>query len=168
MVILAATLSAVPLAVQAGDGAVAHNNEIEVRGFSRGDPTLRAYFEKSITDKVALNLSAFKMPGWDEVTLGATYYVTPEMSLGAGFGASRYAATAENTKSAHNAASAFRYGKTDASEAELLVERYQRDPTPWYREGYVQKRINDSLSVGLLAKTDSGWGRASTAPSTGI
>lgn len=158
VVVLAVTLSGFSLAVQAGDGEDAPKNEIEVRGFSRGDPTLRAYFEKAITDNLSLNLSAFKTSGWDEVTVGPTYYLTPEMSLGVGFGTSRYAASDENTKSAHNTASAYWFWKTDAWEAEVLVEHYRRDPAPWYREGYVQKRINGSVSIGLLAITDVGWG----------
>jgi hypothetical protein len=156
--VLAVTLSILAQAVMADDGADSLKNEIEVRGFSKGDPTVKAYFEKSITDTVALSLTAFKTRGWDEVTLGPTYYLTPDMSVGAAFGTSRYAATDENTKSAHGTASAFWFWKTDTWEAEVLVERYRRDPAPWYREGYAQRRINDGLSVGLFAKTDSGWG----------
>lgn len=158
VVIFAATLSCFSQAVRAGDGAEMHSNEIEVRGFSKGAPTVRAYFEKSITDTVAVNLSAFKTRGWDEVTVGPTYYLTPEMSVGVGFGTSRYAATDETTKSAHNTASAFGFWKADVWEAEVLVERYRRDPAPWYREGYVQRQINDSVSVGLFASTERGWG----------
>jgi len=158
LAILAVTLSIFAPAVQAGDDAEMHRNDIEVRGFSAGEPTARGYFETAITDDVALALSAFKTRGWDEVTVGPTVYLTPEMSVGAGFGASRYAAGGENGKSAHRTASAFWFWKTDAWEAEALVERYARDPAPWYAEGYVQKRIDDRLSVGLLAQKGSGWG----------
>ena len=157
-VMLAAILASCPLAVQASDGTEIPKNEIEVRGFIRGDPTVRGYFEKTITDNVSLNLSAFKTRGWDEVTVGPTYYITPEMSVGAGFGTSRYIASNENTKSSHNTASAFWFWKTDTWEAEVLVERYSRDPKPWYQEGYAQKRINSNLAVGMFAAKDSGWG----------
>jgi len=42
----------------------------------------------------------------------------------------------------------------------VLVERYSRDPAPWFHEGYVQKRIYNynNLSVGIFEKKDSGWG----------
>lgn len=158
VIMLSVILSSFSLAVQASDGAEIPKNEIEVRGFSRGDPTVRAYFEKNITDNVSLNLSAFKTRGWDEITVGPTYYVTPEMSVGVGFGTSRYVANDENTKSSHMTTSAFWFWKTNTWEAEVLVERYSRDPAPWYQEGYVQKRINSSLSVGMFVKKDSGWG----------
>lgn len=158
LAILTATLSISPHAAQAGDGAETHRNEIEVRGFSGGDPTARGYFEKAVADDVALALSAFKTRGWDEVTVGPTVYLTPEMSVGAGFGASRYAAGGASGKSAHRTTSAFWFWKSDAWEAEVLVERYARDPAPWYAEGYVQKQIGDRLSLGLFAQKDSGWG----------
>lgn len=158
LAIFAVTLSIFPHAAQAGDGAEIRRNEIEVRGFSGGEPTARGYFEKAVADDVSLALSVFKTRGWDEVTVGPTVYLTPEISVGAGFGASRYAAGGESGKSAHRTASAFWFWKTDAWEAEMLVERYARDPAPWYAEGYVQKRIDERLSVGLFAQKDSGWG----------
>lgn len=133
-------------------------NEVEVRGFFRGGATVRGYFEKTITDKVSLNLLAFKARGWNEITIGPTYRITPEMSVGAGLGTSRYIANDENTKSSHDTASFFWFWKTDIWEAEILAERYSRDPKPWYQEGYAQKRISNNLAVGMFAEKYSGWG----------
>lgn len=158
LAIFAATLSFLPHIALADDGTETHRNEIEVRGFSGGDPTARGYFEKTVTAEVSLALSAFKTRGWDELTVGPTLYLTPEMSVGAGFGVSRYAAGGESGKSAHRTMSAFWFWQTDAWEAEALVERYARDPAPWYAEGYVQKWINERLSLGLFAQKGSGWG----------
>ena len=157
-VMLAAILAGCPLAAQAGDETEIPKNEIEVRGFVKGDPTIRGYFETTITNKVSLNLSAFKTRGWDEVTVGPMYYITPEMSAGVGFGISRYIASNENTKSTHDTVSAFWYWKTPVLEAEILVERYSRDPKPWYQEGYAQRNINDNYAVGVFAAKDIGWG----------
>ncbi len=160
--ILVVTLSAILLScsfvAQARDEAEILRNEIEVRGFYRGDPTVRGYFEKAVTENVSLNLIAFKAHGWDEVTVGPTYYITPEMSVSVGIGTSRYMASDEGEKSFHKTGSAFWFWKTDTWEAEVLVERYSRDRKPWYQEGYVQKRINNSFAVGIFAKTDGGWG----------
>lgn len=80
------------------------------------------------------------------------------MLVGAGIGASRYKAGDENSKSSHQTVSAFWFWKTDAWEAEVLAERYSRDPKLGYREGYAQRRISSGLSVGVFAKKDSGWG----------
>lgn len=169
LAILAVTLSIFPYSAQAGDEREIRRNEIEVRGFSGGDPTARGYFEKAVTDDVALALSAFKTRGWDELTVGPTVYLSPEMSVGAGFGASRYAAGGASGRSSHRTTSAFWFWKSDTWEAEVLVERYARDPAPWYAEGYAQKRINDRLSVGLFAQKGSGWGpRLSYAVDTNI
>jgi hypothetical protein len=156
--ILSVILLSCSFSAQARDEAETLRNEIEVRGFHGGDPTVRAYLEKAITDNFSLNFTAFTTRGWDEVTLGPTYYVTPEMSLAVGMGASRYIASNESAKSSHQTASAFWFWKTDTWEAEVLVERYSRDPKPWYQEGYAQKHINGGLSVGVFAKKDSGWG----------
>lgn len=158
LAICAITLSGFSLAAQASDGTETPKNEIEVRGFAKGDSTVKAYFEKAITDTVSLNLTAFKTRGWDAATVGPTFHISPAMSLGIGLGTSRYMANDERSKSSHATASLFWFWKTDAWEAEVLVERYSRDPKPWYQEGYAQKRIGNGFAAGVFAKKDTGWG----------
>ena len=146
------------LDVQARDQLETPKSDVEIRGFNKGSATVRGYFDKALTTDISLGISAFKARGWDEVTVGPTYYINPEMSAGLGLGASFYRANNENAKSAHQTVSGFWYWKTNGWEAEILMERYSRDSNPWYHEGYVQRRVSDGISVGLFAKKDSGWG----------
>ena len=154
----AAIFQGISPAVQAGDDASILNNEIEIRAFHNGDPTARGYFEKAITESIAVNVTVFASHGWEQITVGPTYYLTPEMSVGLNVGTSSYQASNQTAKSAHGTISAFWFWKSAIWEGEVLVERYRRDPQPWYREGYIQKRLGNDLSMGIFAQTDSGWG----------
>ncbi len=135
------------------------SNEVEVRYYRNGDPSIKGYFEKSLTDDWALYLSAYKSRGWEEITAGPVYYITPEMSVGIGVGSSRYMADHEIKKSYHATVSAFWFLKSENWEAEILAERYRNDKTnPTYFEGYAQRKVTDNLSVGFYAQKDIGWG----------
>ncbi len=135
------------------------SNEIEIKYHRNGDPSIKGYFEKSFNDDWAVYLSAFTMRGWDEVTVGPVYYITPEMSVGIGVGQSRYMAADEDTKSSHTTISAFWYLKSENWEAEILAERYRRDSVnPNFLEAYAQRKVTENFSVGFFTQNDIGWG----------
>ena len=146
------------VSAQPGNNGEALRNELEVRGFQREGLTAKLYLEKPVTERFALNLTAFKARGWDELIVGPTFHFSPQMSLALGAGVSRYRASGESAPSSHGTLSASWFWSTETWGAEALVERYGRDPAPWYREGYLQKRIDGGLSAGLFAKSGSGWG----------
>ncbi|MDO8565698.1 MAG: hypothetical protein Q7S04_00740 [Candidatus Moranbacteria bacterium] len=132
-------------------------NMLEYRSY-RGDYVARAYFEKSLTEKVAVYLSASKARGFESLTVGPAYYITPEMEIGMSIGSSRYAASNEDQKSSHGTVSSFFYWKTDRIESEVIVEKYSRDSNPWYYYAYVQTPITSGWLVGLHSEKDVGWG----------
>ena len=147
------------------------SNFIEVRGYRGGDPVIKAYFETEVAENTVAYLSAVKLRGWDEVTIGLAYYLTPELEVGLGFGASWYSAAEEAEKSTHFTVSEFGYYETDWEknniEASLVVEHYARDHTdPWYYEAYVEMQLGESdWSAGVFAEKYVGWGpRLSFAP----
>ncbi len=157
--ITAETSNEIPPTIETEEPPLLLTGEVEIRYHRGGQPTTKGYFEKPLTDNWGVYLSAFTTRGWDEVTVGPVYYVTPEMSVGIGVGSSRYMASDEEEKSSHPTTSAFWYLKSENWEAELLVERYKRDSVaPTYHEAYVQRKVADNLSVGIFVQSDLGWG----------
>lgn len=151
------------------------SNMIEVRGYRGGDPVVKAYFETEVAENTVAYLSVATLRGWDEVTVGLAYYLTPALEVGLGFGASWYIAAEEEKKSAHFTVSAFGYYETDWEknniEASLIVEHYARDPVaPWYYEAYFEMQVGESdWSTGVFAEKYVGWGpRLSFAPRDNI
>lgn len=134
------------------------SNEFEVRMYRGGEPTAKLYLEKSITEKVALSLVAFTTRGWDEVTVGPVYYITPEMSVSLGLGVSRYVASNAEKKNSHRTLTAMLFLKNDKVESEITIEHYACDPKPWYYNIYAQTPITDNLSVGIFGEKAVGWG----------
>lgn len=134
------------------------SNILETRLYRGGNPSAKLYLEKSLTEELAVSLVAFKTRGWNEATIGLVYYITPEMSVGLGGGISQYAASNESTKSSHKTVSGFWYWKNDAIEAEVTVERYSRDPKPWYYNIYGQVPVSGKVSVGIFGEKYTGWG----------
>lgn len=136
----------------------APSNELEVRAYRGGEPSIKLYLEKSFSDKIAVSITAFKTRGWDEATVGPVYYVTPEMSVGISIGASYYASSDEYSKSSHLTYSTFWYWKTDAVESTVTFEYYARDPKPWYYSAYLQTPITKNFSAGVFAEKTIGFG----------
>lgn len=138
----------------------APSNELELRTYrgGSGDYLAKLYAEKSLTDEWAFFLSASKARGFEGLTVGPAYYITPEMEIGFSIGASRYASDEEESPRSHRTTSAFWYWKTDAIEAEVTVERYSRDPKPWWYNAYVQTPVTENLSLGVYSEYGVGWG----------
>ena len=133
------------------------DNEIELAGY-RGNPTLRAFFEYAVAEKVAVYLSATDAKkDFEEIAIGPAYYVTPEMEIGLSVGVARYAA-ADREAESHRVVSMFGYLKNAQVEAEATGSRYGHDPEPWYYRVYVQAPFADRWSAGLYGEQDIGWG----------
>ena len=43
-------------------------------------------------------------------------------------------------------------------QALVYLERYRRDPAPWYYYNYAQTRIIGDFSAGIYGETHVGWG----------
>ena len=78
------------------------------------------------------------------------------MSVGLGLGASFYRANNENAKSAHQTVSGFWSLKTNGWEAEILMERYSRDPTPWYQKAMCSGVYLTAFLLGCLPRKIAG------------
>ena len=135
----------------------APSNSIELRHYRGGGQSIRAYFEKEVVKDLVVHLTASKSRGFEGLTIGSAYYLTPDMEVGLGFGSSRYAA-ANDDKRSHGTLSGFWYWKTSQIQALLYLERYRHDPAPWYYYGYAQKRITGDFSAGIYGETHVGWG----------
>ena len=160
--ILAFVLMAVTLCVRAAENVEvetdkAPSNSIEVRHYRGGGLSIKAYFEKEVVKDLVAHLIASKARGFESLIIGSAYYLTPDMEVGLGFGSSRYAA-ANDDKRAHGTLSGFWYWKTNQVQALVYLERYRRDPAPWYYYSYAQKRIIGDFSAGIYGETRVGWG----------
>jgi hypothetical protein len=134
-------------------------NELEARMRKNGSLSVKMYLEKPINEDVSVYVSAYKSRGWSEFTFGPVIYITPELSVGAGVGTSYYMGISDEKEKYHTTLSGFVYYKTKEWEAELLAERYRKDPdAPFYGEAYIQKKVTESLWLGLYGDTDLGWG----------
>lgn len=133
------------------------SNSIELIGY-RGGVTAKAYLEHEVTENLVVFLSAANSKGFDEVTVGPAYYITPELQVGISAGVARYAAGNEDEKSSHSVALAFVYYKSDSVEAEVTAEKYGRDPEPWYYQTYVQWSVGGNWFAGVYGEADVGWG----------
>lgn len=131
---------------------------VRVTGYPGGDRVVELYIEQPVTKRWAGFLSATMTQGFEEVTGGPAYYITPEIFVGLSYGTARYAAADEDEKSSHAVVSGFAYWETSTFEGELTLERYRDDPDPWYYQGYLERYLTPHWSFGVYGETDVGWG----------
>jgi hypothetical protein len=134
------------------------------------DSGVWVYAERKVTEKFALSISATKyQKGFQEEVFGLTYYLKPGMQVGVGLGAAQYVSSDKSRL----VISAFGYMETDNLKAEVLFEKYGRDPQPYYRfyaqtplvtlisEKFREKLvtlISEKLEVGVYGEQGVGWG----------
>jgi len=134
------------------------NNRIEIRTHHGGKPSIEAYMQKSFSDNVVVSVDMFKTHGWDELTIGPAYYITPEMVVGVGVGIAYYASWESNNKSSHLMYSAFWSWETDTVESEVTVEYYYSYPKSWHYSAYLQTPITENFSAGFFIEKAIGFG----------
>lgn len=132
-------------------------NEVGFR-FFRGNAEVRGYFEKALSDEVAVFLNLVKSNGFEYATIGPAYYITPTMEIGVSMGRARYASDDEDEKSSHGVMSAFWYWETDTLKTEVTVEKYRNDPNPWYYYGYAQMPFATDFAAGIYTDSEYGTG----------
>lgn len=133
------------------------SGSVEVIG-SR-DTGVWVYAERKVTDKWAFFINAVKYQrGFQQVTFGPAYYLTPEIQVGVSLGAAR------NTSSEDSRLfiSAFGYLETDSLKAEIILERFAHDSRgiSYYRV-YAETPvtpISEKLAIGVHGEKDVGWG----------
>lgn len=115
------------------------------------------YAERKVAENWALFISASKyQKGFQEITFGPAYYLKPEIQVGVSLGAAQYASSDRSRL----VVSAFVYMETDNLKAEVLFEKYGRDPKPYYRV-YAETPvtpISKQLAIGVYGEQDAGWG----------
>lgn len=131
------------------------SGSVEFIGY-RGDFAFWGYAERKVTEKAALSISAAKYKtGFQEVTFGPTYHFTPELQMGVSLGATQYT----SSDSSRLVVSVFGSLETDHLKAEVLFEKYGRDPQPYYRI-YVEipVPISEKFAIGVHGEQSVGWG----------
>lgn len=131
------------------------SGSVEVIG-SR-DTGVWLYAERKVTDNWAVFINAVKyQKGFQEITFGPTYYLTPEIQVGVSLGAAQYVSSDRSRL----VISVFGYMETDNLKAEVLFEKYGRDHKPYYRV-YAETPItpiSEKLAVGVHGEQYVGWG----------
>lgn len=133
------------------------SGSVEVIG-SR-DTGVWVYAERKVTDNWAVFINAVKyQKGFQEVTFGPTYYITPQLQVGVSLG------VASNTSSEDSRLfiSAFGYLETDSLKTEIILERFAHDSQSisyyrFYAETPVAP-ISERLAIGVHGEKDVGWG----------
>lgn len=130
----------------------------EVEFIGSRDSGVWLYAERKLAEKWAISLNASQyQKGFQEITFGPTYYISPEMQVGVSLGVARY----NSTDKSRFAVSAFWYWETDSLETEVVLERYGgRDHYLYYRV-YAQMPvtpISEKLAVGVYGERGVGWG----------
>lgn len=129
------------------------SGSVEFIGY-RGDFSVWGYAERMVTEKLALSISAAKSKsGFQEIVFGPMYYPMPNMKAGIGVGAAQYTDKEDSRLSL----SGFWSWKTEHLETEVLIEKYARDPQPYYRI-YAQTPAVGNLAFGIHGEQGIGWG----------
>lgn len=132
----------------------------EYRVYRGSMPTVaKLNAEYVVSGKWSLYFEGTKANGWDEGIIGTMYAVTPKLSVGFGFGQSRYAASDEINKSSHLTRQGVIRYEGERLMASLTVEQYARDSVaPRYYFGYALTPVSKYYSVGLFAEELVGQG----------
>jgi hypothetical protein len=130
---------------------------VSVEVIGSKDTGVWLYAERKVTEKLAFSISAAKyQKGFQEVVFGPAYYLTPEIQVGIGLGAAQYVSSDKSRL----VISAVGYMETDHLKAEVLFEKYGRDPKPYYRV-YAETPfmpISEKLMIGVHGEQYVGWG----------
>lgn len=129
------------------------SGSVEFIGY-RGDFAFWGYAERMVTEKLAFGISAAKSKsGFQEIVFGPMYYLMPNMKAGIGVGAAQYTDREDSRLSL----SGFWSWKTEHLETEVLIEKYARDPQPYYRI-YAQTPVVSNWAAGFHGEQGVGWG----------
>ncbi len=159
VVIIASVFAAQTQVLAAEKASVVENSPISgsVEFTGSKDFAVWLYAERKVAENlgVYINAAQFRM-GFQEVTFGPAYYLTPEMQVGVSLGMAKHSSRDDTRWSV----STFWYWKTDRVEAEATVEKHGHDPMTYYR-AYIQTPIilpSRKLAFGVYGEDGIGWG----------